>query len=117
MFTILERHSSRALKILLIFMVLYSVISLGRAVARGLGPVGGQDFHSYWYSGHFVRQGQDPYRAFFDREKPNVPINYLDGAVTRELPVARSGLCKTPANTAPLVLLLSLFSLFSWFRS
>jgi len=58
--------------------------------------------HSYWYHGHYVKAGEDPYQAFFD------------GVVTENLPPAQPGLANTPANTAPLVLGLSIFSWLSW---
>ncbi len=91
-----------------------ALLSLGRAVSRYKGPQGGLDFHSYWYSGHFVRQGDDPYQAFFDHSQPQLPVAYSDGPVVNQPPVAQPELVTTPANTAPLVLLLTAFSFFSW---
>ncbi len=74
----------------------------------------GIDFHAYWYAGHFVRQLRDPYTAWFLGEEPNLPVTYLDGATVRDQSIAQPGLSQTPANTAPIVLLLSPLSLFSW---
>ncbi len=99
---------------LLFFMLLAAAIFGVYSVRQVLLPSGATDFHSYWYAGQFVRQGDDPYQAFFDSRMPAVPISYLDGETTEQQPVAQTGLAITPANTAPIVLLLSLFSYWSW---
>lgn len=104
----------RLLQFSLIPLALLAAFALVRIVNRAQDAPGGVDFHSYWFSGHFVRQGENPYAAFARRVEPELPIAYLDGTVTTALPVAQPGLARTPANTAPLLLLLSLFSWFSW---
>ncbi|CAN5378169.1 hypothetical protein BH10CHL1_BH10CHL1_09180 [soil metagenome] len=106
--------SSVLFRWLLMAMVLGGLLSLGRSVMKEFGPTGGIDFHSYWYYGHFVRQGDNPYAAFVAHQELQVPIQYLDGVTTEKLPVAQPGLAATPANTAPIVLLLSGFSWLSW---
>ncbi|HSL28257.1 MAG TPA: glycosyltransferase family 87 protein [Anaerolineales bacterium] len=77
-------------------------------------PSGSRDFHQFWYAGHFVRQGQDPYEAFFAREQPQLPVRYLDGVIVDHYPVAQSNLAMAPTNTPIMVLLLTPFSFFSW---
>ncbi len=104
----------RLLQLSLIGLALLDVFALVRIVSRVQDDQGGVDFHAYWFFGHFVRQGENPYTAFAGYAEPELPITYLDGVTTTTLPVARPGLARTPANTAPLLLLLSLFSWFSW---
>jgi len=100
---------------LLLFFVLWSLYTLIEVTIKAYGaPPGSTDFHSYWYSGHFVRQGTNPYAAYFARQQPQIPVSYLDGKVVTAQPVGQPGLATAPANTAPIVLLLSLFSFFSW---
>lgn len=103
-----------AILLLIAAMLIYSVLSLLRVVSNTLAPSGALDFHSYWYAGHFVRESKDPYEAFFKGLEPSVPVSYLDGVVNRTGPIAQPGLIKTPANTAPIVLLLTPLALFSW---
>ncbi len=77
-------------------------------------PSGSRDFHQFWYAGHFVRQGLDPYEAFFAREQPQLPVRYLDGVIVDQYPVAQPNLAMAPTNTPVMVLLLTPFSFFSW---
>lgn len=83
-------------------------------VLRTASASGATDFHSYWYAGHFIRQGIDPYTAFIKNIHPRLPIMYIDGHVVTELPVAQPGLARVPANTPLMVEMLSIFSLLSW---
>jgi hypothetical protein len=91
-----------------------SIISFSYSITKSLDPSGAIDFHSYWYSGHFVRQGNDPYEAYFHSLTPDLPVNYWDSEPTTSLPVAQPDLAIVPANTAPMVLLLTPFSYVSW---
>jgi hypothetical protein len=77
-------------------------------------PRGGVDLHPFWYAGHFILQGQDPYEAYFTGNQLNLPVRYLDGVVINEYPVAQEQLSPTPANTPVMLLIISLFSHFSW---
>ncbi|NKQ36716.1 MAG: hypothetical protein HF973_14020 [Chloroflexi bacterium] len=104
----------KGIYLLLFLMLPASIIFALFSVREVLLPRGSADFHSYWFSGHFLRQGTDPYQAFFDRRVPSVPVHYVDGLTTEQAPVAQPGLAITPANTAPITLLLSLFSWLSW---
>jgi len=93
------------------FLALYSLTYI---VIKTIDPSGATDFHSYWYAGQFVRQGIDPYYAFINNQNPEIPIYYFDGKISNDLPIAQKGLARVPANTAPMVELLTLFSFFSW---
>lgn len=77
-------------------------------------PLGGRDFHQFWYAGHFILQSTDPYAAYFAKELPRLPIHYLDGITVTQYPVAQGTLAIIPSNTPTMLLLLSPFSLFSW---
>jgi hypothetical protein len=104
----------RRLHVALIGLAVYALLTTLGAVAGTRTPGGAIDFHSYWYYGHFVRQGHDPYAAFFAGAAPDLPVAYLDGPVATRLPIAQPGLVAAPVNTAPLVCLLSVFAWFSW---
>jgi hypothetical protein len=111
-----SRDKLLKLCVFLVFVLLgiWSLLSYGRVISNTFDGSGATDFHSYWYSGHFLRQGNDPYQAFFTKQEPIIPVKYLDGKVVSTLPVAQLGLATTPANTAPIVMLLAIFSFFSW---
>lgn len=98
----------------LVTMLLLSIRHVASMFTNTCAVDGAGDFHSYWYAGHFIRQGSDPYHAFFAGETPSVPVKYLDGVVIEALPIAQPKLTRSPTNTAPMVLLLSVFSLVSW---
>ncbi len=53
-------------------------------------PLGSRDYHQFWYAGQFIIQERDPYEAFFDGEKPNLPIHYADGVTVSQYPVAQA---------------------------
>ena len=46
-------------------------------------PSSASDFHAYWYAGHFLIEGRDPYQAYINNEQPSLPVRYWDGVVTR----------------------------------
>jgi hypothetical protein len=71
------------------------------------------DFHSYWYAGHFIWQGLDPYRAALESRDIHPPVTYRDG-VTITTGLIRQYDQFMPANTAPMVLLLAPLARFSW---
>ena len=101
-------------QILCIFAGLYALAATIYLFIETGQPSGSRDFHQFWYAGHFVRQGQDPYGAFFAREQPHLPVQYLDGVIVDQYPVAQPNLAMTPTNTPIMVLLLTPFSFFSW---
>jgi hypothetical protein len=104
----------------------------------------GIDFHGYWYAGHYMRAGVNPYWAllnnnpnplYWDPRHPGsgipssagtengeiesnlkLPIYYLDGVTVKDYPVAQL-MIVAPAATAPLGLFMGLFSWFSWFTA
>lgn len=93
-----------------LYAVICLVIMLHNAATN---PIGGIDFHSYWYAGHFSREGRDPYEAALLGATPTPPIQYIDGVTVNGDP-AQPKLMQVPANTAPILFLLAPFSLFSW---
>ncbi len=98
----------------LIAFAVFAVLSVGRTLQKTASPVGGLDFHPYWYQGQNLRRGVDPYQAGLDGREVMPPVRYLDGKVTTQAPVAQPGLNRLVVNTAPLALLLFQFSWFSW---
>ena len=100
--------------ILCILAALYAVSVVIYLYVEEGKPLGGRDFHQFWYAGHFVLQGTDPYGAYFARELPRLPIKYLDGVTVTKYPVAQGKLAIIPSNTPMMLLLLTPFSWFSW---
>ena len=92
----------------------WSVVSLLRIFQNTLSAEGANDLYVYWYAGHFVRETQDPYRAFLTDQLPTVPIIYLDKTVTDLQDVIVPGWVPAPALTFPLIAALSFFAFLSW---
>lgn len=67
---------------LLGLMSLLSMFRLIRIFVITSSPTGDRDFYSFWYSGQFIRQGEDPYRASLENLQPKVPKWYLVGKVS-----------------------------------
>lgn len=98
----------------ILILAIWSLLSFLRAGQLMATPdYGGVDFHAYWYAGLFVRQRQDPYIAFFAEMDVVSPVNFLDESApqTVEVPL---GFSIVPANTAPIVLLITPLAWFSW---
>jgi hypothetical protein len=103
------------LAVVLLGLFIWAGLSLQSTFRNTAAEEGGTDIHSYWYAGIFVRQGIDPYAAYFDNVRPQTPVQHLDGISTAEsLDHYASLLTNVPANTAPIVLLLTGLSFFSW---
>src|SRR6185503_5078660 len=98
--------------ILCILAGLYSIAVITYIFIETGKPLGARDFHQFWYAGHFILQGRDPYAAYFAGEQPKLPIKYLDGVVADHYPVAQGDLTIIPSNTPMMLLLLAPFSLF-----
>ena len=77
-------------------------------------PSSASDFHAYWYAGHFLIEGRDPYQAYINGEQPSLPVRYRDRGITRQYPIAQPGLSLAPAYTPVILIPLSLFSHLSW---
>ena len=90
-----------------------SALGLARVFSRVASPFGAVDLHPYWYAGHALRQGLNPYQPGLARVI-TLPVSYLDGTVTATPPLAQPGLSLVPVNTAPLSLLLFAFAWLSW---
>ena len=93
---------------------LYAVVVLLYLLVETGKPLGSHDFHQFWYAGHFIIQGRDPYAAYFAGEQPRLPIRYLDEVVVNQYPVAQGDLTIIPSNAPLILLLLTPFSFFSW---
>ncbi len=83
-------------------MVVVTGVIFWHSIGQTLAPLGATDLYPYWYHGHFVLAGENPYRAFFE------------GIRMEGVPEIQPGLAIIPAYTAPLILLLSVFSLVPW---
>jgi hypothetical protein len=92
---------------------LLACFTLIYTVSKTLDSSGAIDFHSYWFAGHFVRQGNDPFSAYLEKADPEIPPGYIDRS-SPAAAVRQPGLADVPANTPTLVLILSTFSFFSW---
>jgi hypothetical protein len=103
-----------ALGVFFVGLVTWVIVGLIQVITSTPQSMGARDFHSYWYYGQFLRQGSNPYQAFIENRKPNLPIYFIDGEIIDTEPVAQPQLPAVPANTAPMVLVLSIFSWFSW---
>lgn len=100
---------------LLLGLALLALLSFARGFTKMLDPrSGGLDFHAYWYSGHALRLGDNPYRFVLDRRALDVPVSYLDGTVTTARPVAQPGFPRLATNTAPVYLPLATSAFLSW---
>lgn len=94
---------------------LMALFSFGRTLSKFANPAfGGLDLHSFWHSGHALRQREDPLRFALDHRAPDLPVHYIDGAVTTEPPVAQPGLSTIPSNTSPIYLPLAASAFLSW---
>jgi hypothetical protein len=102
---------------LLALLLLAALASVVRIVTKD-SSVGQIDFYSYWYAGHAVRLGADPYQVWSEGRALRGDFTYLDGS-TAPLQTP-SGVqmpsigVPTPANTAPVVLLLAPFAWLTW---
>jgi len=105
----------KGLKVLLLVALAFlAVATLFYSISKTFEAAGGIDLHSYWYSGHFVRQSVDPYRAYLQGLEPSAPVRYLDSSTPVMGTIGQPGLANVPANTAPVVLLLSSLAFFTW---
>ena len=133
----LSRQNPIKLLALLALMLLTVLYTVPWTVRNSLEKeYSGLDFHGYWYAGHFIRQGVNSYSAIVNDPNPNywdpqipgsgnphlpggaessleLPIYYLDGYVADAHPIAQA-MIVVPAVTAPLNILMGLFSWFSW---
>ena len=101
-------------KYMVMFAAIYAVAVMAYIFVEAEKPTGSRDFYPFWYAGHFVLQGDDPYQAYFAGEQPRLPIHYLDGVTIKKYPVTQGDFSSIPSNTPIMMLLLSPFSFFSW---
>ena len=89
------------------------LLSLGWGARQSVRPTGNIDLHAYWYAGEHIRQRRNPYLAFLNEIYVEPPLTNIDTPDLRWT-VSHEGKSFTPANTAPLLLLLTPLSLFTW---
>ncbi len=69
------------LPIILAGFALVTAVAVVVIIDRALRPDSGVDFHSYWYSGLYVRAGINPFTAYRDRLPMPGPVSFIDGSV------------------------------------
>jgi hypothetical protein len=109
-----KRDFGTAKTILVVAIVIVLTLTFVRIITLVMQDGGSHDFHPYWYQGHSLRRESNPYRAYLHREVPDLPVSYIDGVTITTPPVAQADLSQSVTNTAPLVLLLSMLSFYSW---
>lgn len=93
----------RYLKIgLIVLLAVYALMVFGYIIFGTLEAEGSIDFHAFWYSGQFILRGMDPYQAIFS---------------DIQLPMRQPGLEIRPSNSAPMLLVITLFSLLPWMEA
>ena len=113
-----SHRPGRAYLLVLALFAIFALLNVGDALRTQLThPDAGYDFHSYWYYGHYIRQGRDLYYPLLHNpEMLMLPVRYLDGPVVESYPVhqASLNLGMAPVYTAPMLFFFTLFSWFSW---
>ncbi len=100
-------------KVAPLIAVLLGVFSLISGARRALSPAGNIDFHAYWYAGEHLRQRRNPYLAYQNAIYVEPPLTNIDSSDLRWT-VSYADKSFTPANTAPLLLLIAPLSYFTW---
>jgi hypothetical protein len=118
----MDSHTMPKKKIFLEWLILaalglWAAISLVRIIQNTIAPSGANDLYTYWYAGHFVRQADDPYKAFLSEQLPDLPVHYLDRTATSIEEIILPGLVPAPGNTYPLFFLFSSFAFLSWSKA
>jgi hypothetical protein len=107
----LQRLTLPALIVLLIVVTLFGMVQTWMKTADDSGAY---DLQPYWYWGHYVWAGMNPYLAYGERLPFPGGLTYVDGSMAQPNANTVPQLGRVPANTAPMLLLLSLLSLFAW---
>jgi len=98
----------------LLLLLINAGLSTANAVRDILGGKGETDVYAYWYYGHYVREGVNPYRTFYEPVELSGPLTHLDGVTLDALPPIPQGYSRFPSNSPAMVLLLTPLSFFSW---
>jgi hypothetical protein len=99
---------------ILALLATWALVSLARIFQQTLSPAGGNDLYTYWYAGHFLREGKDPFQAFIAGELPSVPVHYLDRTVTSLDKILFAGLVPAPVSTPAAFYLFAPLAFLSW---
>lgn len=112
--TLLHNKSAFALAMVTLVLLAYVV---NRVLVGIVAPDGSHDFHPFWFHGIALRQGENPYRTTNEGWTPRLPIFFLDGVTVDHPPVAQPNLSNYATDSAPLGLVMFLFSNLSWERA
>lgn len=100
-----------------LFFVFFGVIALFNLAYTfdylwNISTNGAVDFNTYWYSGLFIRQGISPYQGFLENHELKIPVRFLFESNIDMAPINThpGNLNVRPGNTAPFVLIMSIFS-------
>lgn len=94
---------------------IYVLISFSITISNTLSRTGGTDLFTYWRINHFIRQGEDPYKAFLAKSEIRLPVKYINGHVVTSHPLAETDEeQKLPGNSPPVLFLLLPLSFLSW---
>ncbi len=93
---------------------IWAAASIAMVFKNTLSSSGGNDLYTYWFAGHFIRQGEDPYQAFLAKQTPHLPVHYLDGSAIQLDEIVQPGLVPAPGYTFPFLLFFTAFAFLSW---
>src|SRR5215217_4615631 len=102
------------LPLMIVALLLTSLIAFTRGWQKTVAETGAIDLHPYWYYGHFVRMGVNPYTAFAAQEPLPAAVHYWDGSEVAPDQVRHERLAQIPANTASTLLISALLSYVPW---
>jgi hypothetical protein len=100
--------------VILVGLILVAAYAVVRGVEKVYEPRGAIDLHPYWFYGHFVRAGINPYTAYAEGAELPEAVEYIDGSVVAPDAVQQPRLAMIPANTAPLLFVFTLLAYFPW---
>lgn len=107
---------SLAWKLIFAFLALVCLTNVVRGITSTAYYLGAGDFYVRWYHVQFLREGLNPYTAYLSDWLPVVPKSFLDGRTFNTIPEPWVPL-GAPTNTAVMMVLLSPFSMLSWYTT
>jgi hypothetical protein len=107
----LQRITLPALIAVLVVVTLFGAVQTWMKIADDAGAY---DLQPYWYWGHYLRAGVNPYRAYADGLSFPAGLTYVDGSPAQPDASTVPQLGRVPANTAPVLLLISLLAWLPW---
>lgn len=104
------------LPVFIVLLLLVGLLAMTRSLQKTIAASGAIDLHPYWYYGHFVRDGINPYMAFASKLALPEAVHYWNGTVVAPDKVQQPRLAIIPANTASTLWLSSLLAFFPWYQ-